>query len=65
MTGTVKWYNDTKGYGFILTEDDKDIFVHRTGLKKSYHGLETGQKVEFEVQDGKKGPIAAEVEVIT
>jgi CspA family cold shock protein len=61
MRGTVKWYNDIKGYGFIQTEDDKDIFVHRSGLEDSYQGLETGQIVEFEITEGDKGPIATKV----
>ena len=64
MIGTVKWYNDTKGFGFILAEDEKDIFVHRSGLKDSFRGLETGQKVNFEVKQGEKGTIAINVQVI-
>ena len=61
MKGTVKWYNDLKGYGFIQTEDNKDIFVHRSGLDSSSDGLETGQAVEFEIEQGDKGPIAIKV----
>jgi len=61
MKGTVKWYNDLKGYGFIQTEDNKDIFVHRSGLDSSSDGLETGQTVEFEIEQGDKGPIAIKV----
>jgi len=61
MKGTVKWYNDLKGYGFIQTEDNKDIFVHRSGLDSSSEGLETGQTVEFEIEQGDKGPIAIKV----
>ena len=63
MTGVVKWYNETKGYGFIQTEENKDIFVHRTGLEDSIKVLETGQKVEFELKDGEKGPVAVNVKV--
>ena len=61
MRGTVKWYNEIKGYGFIQTEDNKDIFVHRTGLESSYSGLEAGEIVEFEIKEGEKGPIATNV----
>jgi CspA family cold shock protein len=63
MTRVVKWYNETKGYGFIQTEDNKDIFVHRTGLENSLRALETGQNVEFELKDGEKGPVAVNVTV--
>lgn len=63
MTGVVKWYNETKGYGFIQLEDNRDIFVHRTGLEDSLKALETGQKVEFELKDGEKGPVAVNVKV--
>ncbi|MGV8095697.1 MAG: cold-shock protein [Mangrovibacterium sp.] len=61
MKGTVKWYDGTKGYGFILTEDKKDIFVHRSGLVNAVAGLEPDETVEFEVGQGKKGPIATNV----
>ncbi|MCX6328087.1 MAG: cold shock domain-containing protein [Bacteroidia bacterium] len=49
MRGTVKWYDRVKGYGFLQTEDNKDIFVHRSGLEESHTELEAGQAVEFEV----------------
>lgn len=61
MKGTVKWYDATKGYGFILTEEDKDLFVHRSGLADTYAGLEPDETVEFEVGQGNKGPIATNV----
>lgn len=64
MKGTVKWYDATKGFGFILTEEDKDIFVHRSGLVDSFKGLEPDQEVEFEVRDGEKGPVAVNVSAV-
>lgn len=64
MRGTVKWYNETKGYGFIKTEEEKEVFVHRSGLKEGLRKIDEGQEVEFEVEDGKKGQVAVNVEVI-
>ncbi|MFO7864450.1 MAG: cold-shock protein [Salinivirgaceae bacterium] len=61
-TGKVKWYNDTKGFGFIETEDGNDVFVHRTGLQNSYEGLNEGQEVTFELKQGEKGPMAVQVQ---
>jgi len=61
MKGTVKWYDRVKGYGFLQTEDDKDIFVHRSGLEMSQSELEAGQAVEFEVEQREKGPVAIQV----
>ena len=61
MKGTVKWYDEVKGFGFIQTDEGQDIFVHRTGIENSGKALETGQTVEFEVQQGDKGLIATEV----
>lgn len=63
MNGTVKWYDATKGYGFIESEDKKDYFVHRSGVKDSLFSLETGQSVTFEIKDSDKGPVAFDVEV--
>ena len=61
MKGTVKWYDKVKGYGFLQTEDAKDIFIHRSGLEASYIELEAGQTVEFEVEQREKGPVAIKV----
>ena len=63
-TGTVKWFNSEKGYGFIAPDDGgKDLFVHHTEIKGSGRvSLDEGQKVTFEVGDGPKGPCAQEVE---
>ena len=60
--GTVKWFNNQKGYGFISDEAGNDIFVHYTGLNmEGYKTLEEGQSVEFEVTEGAKGPQAINV----
>ena len=61
-TGTVKWFNAEKGYGFISDENGDDIFVHFSALNMSgFKVLEEGDKVEFEVIEGEKGPQAANV----
>ena len=59
--GKVKWYNDVKGFGFIETDNQEDIFVHRTGILNAYEGLQTDQEVTFEVKQGEKGPMAVNV----
>ena len=61
MKGTVKWYDRVKGYGFLQTEDQKDIFIHRSGLEVPHTELETGQAVEFEIEMREKGPVAIKV----
>ncbi len=60
--GTVKWFNKEKGFGFISVEGENDMFVHFSAIQgDGYKSLEEGQKVEFEVVDGEKGPQAANV----
>ena len=60
--GNVKWFNDQKGFGFIETEDNTDIFVHHSEIQDSgFKSLEEGQAVEFEVRQGDKGNYAANV----
>lgn len=63
MRGTVKWFNNQKGYGFISVDgNDKDIFVHYSGLvNEGYKSLEEGQQVEFDIIEGGKGPQATNV----
>ncbi len=63
-TGIVKWYDDTKGFGFIIAENTDDIFVHRTGLVNSYDGLQTDQEVEFDTKQGEKGLMAVNVKPV-
>ena len=63
--GTVKWFNNQKGYGFITAEDGKDVFVHYSGLNmEGFKSLEEGAAVEFETADGAKGPQAVNVVVV-
>jgi CspA family cold shock protein len=61
--GTVKWFNNQKGYGFITPDDGgKDVFVHHSAIQtEGYRSLDEGQAVEFEVQQGPKGPEAKSV----
>jgi len=63
-TGTVKWFNESKGFGFIAPDDGgKDVFVHYSAIQGSgFRTLAEGQKVSFEVQQGPKGPQAANVQ---
>lgn len=62
-TGKVKWYNETKGFGFIEQENGDDIFVHRTGLENSYDELQPDQEVEFETEQGERGLKAINVKL--
>lgn len=63
--GTVKWFNSQKGYGFLTSEEGKDVFVHFTGLNmEGFKTLEENQSVEFDIVDGEKGPQAVNVSVI-
>ena len=60
--GEVKWFNNEKGFGFISVEGENDVFVHFSAIQgEGYKSLEEGQKVEFEIVDGSKGPQAANV----
>lgn len=61
--GKVKWFNATKGFGFISTDEGEDVFVHYTALKENgeFRTLDEGQEVEFEVVEGTKGPQASNV----
>jgi CspA family cold shock protein len=63
MTGTVKWFNAEKGYGFITDEEGQDIFVHYSSINvEGFKTLNEGDKVSFEVTDSDRGPQAANVE---
>lgn len=59
--GKVKWYNDTKGFGFIETEEGQDVFVHRSGLVSPFSGLSNEQEVSFDIKQGDKGLVAFNV----
>ena len=60
--GTVKWFNDAKGYGFIAYEGGKDVFVHFSAIQTpGFKSLAEGDQVEFEIVEGQKGPQAADV----
>ena len=65
ITGTVKWFNNNKGYGFIQRENDSDVFVHYSSiLGTGFKSLMEGQQVEFVVEEGIKGPQANDVLVV-
>ncbi len=62
LKGTVKWFNESKGFGFIEQEEGKDVFVHYSAITGSgFKTLNEGDKVQFEIVDGPKGPAAANV----
>jgi CspA family cold shock protein len=63
--GTVKWFNNEKGYGFIAVDGGQDVFVHYSAIQSDgYRSLDEGQRVEFEVAQGPKGPQADAVRVV-
>lgn len=65
MNGTVKWFNDSKGYGFISREDGDDVFVHHSSIAgEGFKSLQEGDKVTFEIEQGDKGPSAVNVQKV-
>jgi cold shock protein len=65
VAGTVKWFNATKGYGFLSQEGGEDVFVHFTAIQtEGYRTLEEGQRVEFTIEKGPKGLQAAKVTIL-
>jgi CspA family cold shock protein len=65
IIGTVKWFNGSKGYGFISRESGPDVFVHYSAIQsEGFRNLDEGQKVEFEVEQGQKGPQATNVTIL-
>ncbi len=65
INGTVKWFNDQKGFGFIEQEDGADVFVHHSAINATgFKSLNEGDRVSFDIEQGQKGPAAANVNVI-
>jgi len=65
ISGTVKWFNSSKGFGFIEQEDDPDVFVHHSAINAiGFKSLDEGDRVTFDIEQGKKGPAATKVTVI-
>lgn len=65
ITGTVKWFSDQKGFGFLAVEGGKDVFVHHSAIEsQGFRTLTEGQRVEFTIEQGPKGPSAANVRAI-
>jgi len=65
INGTVKWFNDRKGFGFIEQEDGADVFVHHSAINASgFKSLSEGDQVTFDIENGQKGPSAANVTVV-
>lgn len=64
--GTVKWFSDDKGYGFIEQEDGEDVFVHYSEVQsEGFKSLSEGQEVEFDIEEGEKGPKASNVVTVS
>lgn len=65
VTGTVKWFNNTKGFGFIEQDNGEDVFVHYKSINgEGFRSLKEGQRVEFNIEQGQKGPAATDVTIV-
>ena len=66
LKGKVKWFDTKKGFGFLTTEEGEDVFVHFTSIiSEGFKDLKEGQEVTFKITEGKRGPQASEVDIIT